>query len=135
MEIGVSNYQWALGDALIEECGPPGKRGISDGSYERLAKAVEYLCANGVEHNDRTLRTLREYREVSYLYPNGTRVPSVSFSVHRVLDGPDWMTRILADLPAGEKLTVIKATEMADAIRAAQGNNVVPLRQPEVAVS
>ena len=41
---------WALGDALIQECGPPGEDGVNNGSKSKIERASAALKNLGYKH-------------------------------------------------------------------------------------
>jgi hypothetical protein len=55
--------QWAIGDALLAECGPPSTVGMKDGRSPLLQEAVEYLLGKRFES---TASTLSWFRCTSY---------------------------------------------------------------------
>jgi hypothetical protein len=76
----IDNAQWKLGDLALqaEAIGAPH---IHSGSEERLHAYAQEV---GTEY-----WALRRYRSVADRWPDGTRVPSVSWSVHRALQGQE----------------------------------------------
>jgi hypothetical protein len=107
--------QWKLGDALIEECGKPGEDSSHNGSFAKLAEAAWLIRGDG--YPDYDPETLRKYRDMSDRYPPGTRIPGVSWTVHRVVHDSVVLARIVEGLPAGERLTVETARTMLKLIR------------------
>jgi hypothetical protein len=72
---------WAIGDALVKEC-PLGIRGHKDGSTDRIKECAQEVAEQcGVDMYG--LQMLRKLRTVSAAFPDGTRVPSISWAVHR----------------------------------------------------
>jgi hypothetical protein len=72
---------WALGDALIEECGPPGDDGVRTGSDEKLRRAAKVLKANGFDYSFEHLRDLRRTADAFRAVERST---AVLWSVHSV---------------------------------------------------
>jgi flagellar biosynthesis GTPase FlhF len=105
----IEKNQWALGDALIQECGPLGREGVRNNAYAAIQAAAVELTEQGLEYSELTLRDLRE---ISYLYTPPRRRGGVSFAVHRDLRSPDLLDSFLAALPDGERLTRDKARRM-----------------------
>jgi hypothetical protein len=68
-EISLWALQWALGDALIEECGPPGDNGVRTGAYERIENAHKALKQEGLR--EYSLDHLRDFRKVAAAFPAG----------------------------------------------------------------
>jgi hypothetical protein len=67
--------QWAIGDALVEECGPPGGDHTNNGGTKKIAAAAEFLGANGLEFS---LSYLRRLRQVAFAFLDvRTRTSSV----------------------------------------------------------
>jgi hypothetical protein len=52
--------QWAIGDALVKECGPPGDDHSNNGCCERIAAVAKFLDENGREFSVSYLRRLRQ---------------------------------------------------------------------------
>ena len=101
--------QWAIGDALVKECGPPGDDHTNNGSGERIAAAAEFLGANGLEFS---LSYLRRLRQVAVAFADvRTRTSSVSWNAHEAAGTPKILDSILKGLPAGTKPTgaIVKA--------------------------
>lgn len=67
----IQNAQWALGDAILLECGPPSSNGINDGSLQTLKEAQDILFKE--EHCEIALNTLLRYREIAYKFPKDKR--------------------------------------------------------------
>jgi hypothetical protein len=44
--------QWAIGDALVKECGPPGDDHSNNGSGKRITAALKFLAENGLEFSE-----------------------------------------------------------------------------------
>ncbi|MFZ3327970.1 MAG: hypothetical protein WA231_19705 [Methylocella sp.] len=57
--------QWAIGDALVQECGPPGDDHTNNGSGERIVAAGKFLAENGFVFS---LNYLRRLRQLSYAF-------------------------------------------------------------------
>jgi len=56
----VEKSRWAIGDALVAECGPPGDSHANNGANARIIAAAEFLSANGLELSASYLRRLRQ---------------------------------------------------------------------------
>ena len=70
---------WKIGDALIEECGPPGDHGVNTGALDKLDQCARELRRLGFETSREYLRDLRR---TAANFPDGVRSPSVPFTVH-----------------------------------------------------
>lgn len=99
----IERSQWALGDALVEECGPPSDPGEHTGSDEKLMLAKIALKAAGCEYS---FEYLREIRRTAANFPTGERSPdgeALPFSYF-----------LLAGTP--EKLQIVREKAKADGI-------------------
>jgi hypothetical protein len=104
-ESQVSEAKWALGDALIAECGPPGKSGVRTKAYSLLKQAAAVLKKMGLRYS---FDHLRDLRQVAHQHPPGERSPAeASWSVHWVAGSPEKLRKIIdAAKAAGKELTV-----------------------------
>src|ERR1700730_6099885 len=100
--------QWAIGDALVKECGPPGDDHANNGSGERIAAVAKFLDENGLEYG---VNYLRQLRRVAYALPDAGTRTSVSWHAHEAAGSPKILDAILNGLPAGAKPTgaIVKA--------------------------
>ncbi len=100
--------QWAIGDALVEECGPPGDDHANNGGSKRIAAAAAFLGANGLELSESYLRRLRQ---VAFAFPDVRTRTSVSWNAHEAAGTPKILDSILEGLPKGTKPTgaIVKA--------------------------
>ena len=85
--------QWALGDALLNECGPPGDDHGHNGSFAKLQAAQAELESHGLEYATNTLRT---YRDVAHTFPHAARMASVSQRVHIECRTPEMLQAVFA---------------------------------------
>jgi len=85
---------WELGDALIEACGPRPLDG-STGSHHRMQELVRELQELGLA-DDYPLHRLRTIRNVADDFPPHTRVPGVSWDVHRRAGSPQLLQEMLS---------------------------------------
>ena len=68
--------QWAIGDALVKECGPPGADHSNNGASAKIAAVAKFLAENGREFSESYLRRLRQ---VAFAFSDvRTRSSSVS---------------------------------------------------------
>jgi hypothetical protein len=94
--------QWAIGDALVEECGPPSETGVQDGSRNKIKEAAEYLLTYNFEYK---IETLAHFRETAYDFKESVRLPSISFSVHRAAGSPEFLKSVIQGAPKGTRIT------------------------------
>jgi len=105
--------QWAIGDALIEECSGDG---YCDGSTEKLKEvAADAFNLIGREY---AWTTLRELKNIARRFPPGTRVPGLGWTAHNAASNPEMLTQLIASMPPGEKLTERKARALMQQMRA-----------------
>jgi len=110
------NQQWEIGDALIEDCGPPSTHGVNDNSRAIIYQIVEELADNGVE---RTAEHLSRLRQAAYNFPKDRRIPGFSWSVHYVAGSPTMLAEIIR-MAGKRKLTKQFATELKELIERQQ---------------
>jgi flagellar biosynthesis GTPase FlhF len=97
------NSLWNIGDALIEECGPPSKLGIQNGDYQKLEKVSAYLAENGgYAYSTNRLSALRT---VAYNFQNSERKFEYSWSVHQAAGNPATLNAIVAAAPKGTRIS------------------------------
>lgn len=106
--------QWNIGDAILEECGPPGEDNSNNGSWQKIEAASKALHLEGLEY---AANSLRIYRDVCYSFPLARRLASVSFSVHVEAGSPEMLNKIIAELEHGERLTLALSREISKEIR------------------
>jgi hypothetical protein len=94
--------QWAIGDALIAECGPPSERGAKDGSLEDLRAAAQYLASQGFPYK---VTTLSQLRVVASTFKSSLRRYGIAWGAHRVAGTPEYLQAIIAGAPKGTKIT------------------------------
>ncbi len=78
----LDRWPWEIGDALLVECGPPGKK---DG-YALLWEAAKYLFSEGHEYD---VATLSKYRSVAYWFEPSKR-RSVAWAWHEAARSPEF---------------------------------------------
>jgi hypothetical protein len=88
--------RWAVGDALLIECGPP-----DQGDSTIMREVAAELRAEGFD--DYKLRDLAVLRKVSYAFPPASR-RSCSWDLHKAAETPEFLDAMLAGIPK-EKLT------------------------------
>jgi hypothetical protein len=97
--------QWALGDALIAECGPPGDSGVRTGSDDKLRAAAKVLKKLGLPGY--SFDHLRDLRRTADAFLAGDRSPAVSWTVHSVASDKETLdAAIAAAKESEEELTV-----------------------------
>lgn len=69
-----------IGDALIEECGPPGERGVNTGVFDKLRECAKELERLGYRRY--SVDHLRDIRAVAAKFPDGERSPSVDWCLY-----------------------------------------------------
>jgi hypothetical protein len=104
---------WAIGDALIAECGPPGEVGAHNGSNEKIAEAAVFLAEQGIEYSEHTLRQLRQ---VAFAFPHDARASRVSWHAHLEAGTPKTLNAAIKSLPKGQKLTANYVREFRQAV-------------------
>ncbi len=104
----VQKDQWAIGDALVAECGPPGDDHANNGSGRKIAAAAEFLAANGL---DLSASYLRRLRQVAFAFADVRSRTCVSWDAHEAAGTPKILESILNGLPEGTKSTgaIVKA--------------------------
>jgi hypothetical protein len=94
--------QWAIGDALVEECGPPSKDGVNDGSYNKLKEAAEYLLTHNFEYH---VKTLARLRQTAYNFRGSARNPFIAFYTHETAGTPEFLQSVIQGAPKGIRIT------------------------------
>jgi hypothetical protein len=89
---------WDIGNALIEECGPPSENGVNNDSLANIKQFCEFLfSAYGIE---RTVSTLREVRDVCYVFQGAGQPAPVSWTIYCIFRGnPDLLLNWIAEHP------------------------------------
>lgn len=105
---------WALGDALIAECGEPGASHIKSGAYSRIEEAQKFLATRGTRLS---FTYLAKLRNIAYAFPPPLR--QFSYTVHQEASNPETLDAVVAALPEGRKLT---ASYVRQAVRSRNGN-------------
>jgi hypothetical protein len=111
-ECASDSIQWAIGDALLEECGegdPVWDEDLLLGTFKggsKLYEAEHYLIENGVTTH--SAGGLMLFREMSRIFSPATRRMNVTYCTHlESSDDPDSVARISAELGHGEVLCTI----------------------------
>jgi hypothetical protein len=101
--------QWALGDALVNECGPPGEHGVNSRALEKVLKVLR-------EHElDYTLRRLEQFRSIAHKFTDRRRLRSVSFDAHLAAGDTDTLAEAHADAEKNKaKLTVARVKQFIE---------------------
>lgn len=94
--------QWDIGAALITECGPPSEDTIRDGSHARLAEAAAYLLNEGYKYQ---VQTLANMRRTAFVFTKSDRFAGIAFNAHRAAGTPEFLKRVVAGAPKGQKIT------------------------------
>jgi hypothetical protein len=101
----VEDCKWAIGDALILECNPPGPDGINNGVNRKLKQAAAELKGLGLGHY--CFSYLRNFRIVANSYPAARRLAAVSWSAHLAAGDPETLQAAKKQAERkGTKLTV-----------------------------
>jgi hypothetical protein len=108
------NTNWKIGDATIEDCGPTGKRGISNGSEKKIQEAAKALTKK--LNREITPKFLQERRDISCIYPNPDRSGFVSWTVYAIFRGyPEHLLEWVKANPSGRGMSAATArTIVAD---------------------
>jgi hypothetical protein len=97
--------QWAIGDALVMECGPPGGDHSNNGASAKIAAVAKFLAENGREFSESYLRRLRQ---VAFSFSDVQTRSSVSWNAHEAAGTPEILDAIMKGLPAGVKPTAAR---------------------------
>ena len=99
-----SAAQFAIGDALIAECGPPGDVGPNNGALAKLKRCAAELKALGFDYS---IDHLQDLRTTAASFPDGDRSPSISWTAHSVAGDPKTLQAALRKAKSdGVPLTV-----------------------------
>lgn len=96
---------WDIGDALLEEAGPPPSASVKNGSYVAMDEVVEELEEAGCDTALFSVSWLAMLRTTAWNFPVSKRRAKISFSVHRIAKTPEILGEIVAHLKIGTKLT------------------------------
>src|SRR5882724_3451261 len=128
------NSQWAIGDALIEECGESSTQGGKDGSRELIAKVASEVAELGFEGY--SLEYMARLRTVSGQFSKESRDSLLPWSFHRNAGSPEMLNKIKARaLKDKKKITrdyitdTRKAIETEERIAALAKINEVQLQE------
>jgi hypothetical protein len=111
-------FLWRVGDALLAECGPPGRHGVNTGAKDRLKKVAAELKRAGLGGNW-SLAYLRTLRATAAAFADAKRLASVSWGVHLTAGKPDMLMSIVEQAKAqDEPLTVAVAKKLKRQIEA-----------------
>lgn len=108
----VRKSQWAIGDALVTEIGPP-RNGAHD---KRLEQCSKELAAEGFEYSEKYLSHLRQ---VSASFSPARRRADISWEVHREAGDPDRLETLIK-AARGKPLSRAYARKLIDAARDAE---------------
>jgi len=104
---------WNLGDALIEEVGPPGRNHIKTGSYAKVEAARQFLATQGIVY---AFTHLIKHRDTAHAFPPDLR--RYTFTIHIEACNPATLDAIVAALPEGETLTAAYTRKARRRLRA-----------------
>ena len=112
--------QWALGDALIAECGPPPENGVNDGSYALMLEAEKELWDAGLEYTPSGLANIRATAHA--FKASSSRRAGISLHAHPAPGSPEYLDVIVAGAPKGTRITqhyieAIRKTQRRENIR------------------
>lgn len=121
----VRGNQWLIGDTLLIGC-PMGDN--RDQKYrtecqEFLNGLVPVCKEDGLRYS--TSR-LREFRNISHLYPLARRRAGVGYEVHVIIRSPETLDFIIKTLPEGQELTKQYAKSRIKVIHAVIPDNMSP---------
>jgi len=112
---------WALGDALVKECGEPrATAGKNDGSYNQIKIAAEALGNRGLTYKGSPYKvsTLKDLRYTAFNFPKSTRRENVNFWVHYDAGNPEMLGAIARMCKAaGKPLTFTTVREYSRELR------------------
>jgi hypothetical protein len=94
--------QWAIGDALLAECGPPSQNGVNDGSFVHLIEVAGYLLVEGYEYSTTTLSA---YRVTAQSFRPSARRANIPWAAHKVAGTPEFLDAVIAGAPEGTSIT------------------------------
>jgi hypothetical protein len=96
--------QWALADAILDECPEPGRNGARTGSYAKMERMQAEIARNhGVKLS---FERIRKLRKVASAFPPGRRRPGeASLEAHLQAGTPDELDELIRKNP-GAVLTV-----------------------------
>jgi len=102
----LSEKQWAIGDALVEELGPvcSGRKRRNTGLGTKLAALSETLNDEGILCS---VATLISYRRTASIFPLVKRITSLHFNIHSEAGSPNMLKRILERNPQPTSRDVI----------------------------
>jgi hypothetical protein len=86
---------WDIGDALLEEVGPPPGYGRNDGSRIAMSEVVDELEDAGLDTERFSVDNLAHIRIVAYNFPTSKRRARLSFSVHWEAKTPEVLEQIV----------------------------------------
>ena len=97
--------QWAIGDALLAECGPPSESSVNDGSWERL-KEVAQRCSD-IWNLDQSysIQHLSRLRATSFHFGEPARFAKLSWGAHRAAGTPEFLKAVIKGAPKGTKIS------------------------------
>lgn len=81
---------WRLGDALVEECGPPGQHGVNNKAHAGLGTVAAELERQGLKRF--SLVYLRKLRQTSAWFTHDNRLSSVCWTAHHEAGDPKTLT-------------------------------------------
>jgi hypothetical protein len=116
-----------LGDALIEECGPPGETGIMNGSIARLECARLALEEAGIEY---ATNSLRMYRDVASVFPPALRYPQITWSLYKIFQGYPQLLHQWVEFNPGKSMTVSTARRIVERHKTPQYDEPKPQTKP-----
>jgi flagellar biosynthesis GTPase FlhF len=101
--------QWAIGDALIKEIGPP----VNGAHDKRLSQCAKELAAEGYNY---TVGYLRALRNVAFSFVSTLRRADVIWGVHRIAGTPERLEALIKTA-RGKRLTDVYARKLMNAAR------------------
>ena len=130
--------QWQLGEALIEECGPPASAGGFHGGFAAqnqddslLCEASEFLRGYGLEYSQPYLSLLRS---TAFNFKGRDRKSNLSWSVHKEAKTADNLRTVLATEPKPTRdLVREKVREMEGRELRETSGREYPTKRPDLA--
>jgi hypothetical protein len=92
------NNTWLIGDALLDECGPPQERVRND----KIKIAAQFLAEQGFDYSAGHLCHLRS---TSYAFTAVARIRSIRWDAHYVARDPKTLNMIISKTPKNQKIT------------------------------
>jgi hypothetical protein len=86
--------QWDIGFALLKDCGPPSRDGVTDNSFEKLTAVADELLEHCNE--DYSVKYLAMMRSTAHAWSRSSRDDLPVFSIARIAGDPETLKKIKA---------------------------------------